>query len=253
MSVGESNHEYQGTFFDYINAGSLASARVVSPLLCGWFRPESLLDVGSGAGAWCKIWKEQGVSEVIGVDGEYVTAQSLLIPESDFVRRDLSKVFNLGKRFDLVTSLEVAEHVPARFAPIFVENLASHGDCIMFSAAVPGQGGEFHVNEQPLSYWRSLFSERGFRCFDAVRPAIAHHDSVEPWYRYNTLLYVKGDALDRLPAVVRDREIREGDEIPDVSPLAWRTRNAIIRNLPAPFVAKLVDLKHSVSRRLRQP
>jgi hypothetical protein len=116
---------------------------------------------------------------------------------------------------------------------------------------VPGQGGEFHVNEQPLSYWRSLFAEHGYRCFDAVRPAITRETSVEPWYRYNILLYARGDAIERLPAEVRALEISDSAEIPDVSPLGWRARNAIIRNLPAPVVNKLVAVKHAISRRVR--
>lgn len=253
MSGAESSHEYQGAFFDYINAGSLASARVVCPLLYGWLRPKSLLDVGSGAGAWCKIWKEQGIAEVLGVDGDYVATDSLLIPESDFLRRDLSKAFDVGQKFELVTSLEVAEHIQESSSRVFVENLVRHGDCVMFSAAVPGQGGEFHVNEQPLSYWRSLFAEHGYRCFDAVRSAISDQTAVEPWYRYNILLYARGEAIERLPAEVQAAELKDGAPIPDVSPLGWRARNAIIRSLPAPLVAQLVKIKHSISRRVRQP
>lgn len=252
MNAVDSSHEYKGDFFDYINAGSLASARVVSPLVSGWLKPQSLLDVGSGAGAWCKIWKEQGIPEVTGVDGEYVKTESLLIPEGDFLRRDLSAPFDLGRKFDLVTSLEVAEHVAEGSARIFVENLVRHGDCVMFSAAVPGQGGEFHVNEKPLSYWRALFLEHGYRCFDPVRPAIARAATVEPWYRYNILFYVRGETVLRLPEEIRANEVRAGSDIRDVSPLGWRARNAIIKSLPAPLVSKLVAVKHAVSRRVRR-
>ena len=65
MSANANTHEYADEFFDYINAGSLASARVVCPLVVDWLRPRSLLDVGSGAGAWCKIWKENGIETVV--------------------------------------------------------------------------------------------------------------------------------------------------------------------------------------------
>jgi len=249
MSAQAENHEYQDDFFSYINAGSLASARVVCPLLVSWFSPTSLLDVGSGAGAWCRIWGESGVRAVIGVDGDYVKTDSLLIEEENFERRDLSKSFDLNRRFDLVTSLEVAEHVDSKSAEIFVENLTQHGDVVMFSAAVPGQGGEFHVNEQPLSYWREKFAARGYRCFDAVRPKIAGEGDVEPWYRYNTLLYVKEALVAELPAEVLSTEVASSAEIVDNAPFSWRARNAIIRSLPQPLVDRLVTLKHDWTRK----
>ncbi len=252
MDADSSRHEYQGEFFDYINAGSLASAGVICPIVTSWFKPRRLLDVGCGAGAWCKVWRESGVEEVVGVDGEYVRDESLLIPRQTFVRRDLSGTFDLGSKFDLVTSLEVAEHVAEPHATTFVENLSRHGDTVLFSAAVPGQGGEFHVNEQPLQYWRDRFEALGYQCFDPLRPTVSKNPSVEPWYRYNTLLYVRGEALSRLPDEVSRTRVEPGQPIVDVAPATWRLRNAIIRTLPDSVVDVLVTVKHSASRRLRR-
>ncbi len=253
MSDPASKHEYQSDFFEYINSGSTASARLICPLIVDWLRPRSLLDVGCGAGAWCRVWKEQGLTEVIGVDGAYVDRTRLLLPEADFHARDLAQGFDLGRRFDVVTSLEVAEHVPGTSSRVFVENLVRHGDTVLFSAAVPGQGGEFHVNEQPLSYWRDIFREHGFRCFDPLRRLIGRQRQVEPWYRYNTLMYVRDAATSALPEAVRQWEIASDAAIPDLSPASWRARNAVLRNLPKPAVEVLVRLKHALVRRLREP
>lgn len=252
MDGYSSRHEYRGEFFDYINAGSLASAAVICPLLISWLGPTRLLDVGCGAGAWCKVWAESGVADVVGVDGQYVLDESLLIPKGSFHRTDLSARFDLERKFDLVTSLEVAEHVPEGSAGTFVENIARHGDCVLFSAAVPGQGGEFHVNEQPLQYWRERFEALGYQCFDPVRPVILKNPAVEPWYRYNTLLYARGDSLGMLPEAVRKTHVGRGTELSDLAPVTWRLRNAIIRTLPEPIVDGLVTLKHSASRRFRR-
>lgn len=242
-------HAYSNDFFDYINGGSLASARVVAPVLFSWLHPKSLLDVGCGAGAWCRVWSECGVDNAVGADGNYVDRDHLLIPSEEFHAQDLTQYFDLNSRFDLVTSLEVAEHIPEKFADIFVDNLVRHGDVVLFSAAVPGQGGEFHVNEQPLDYWREKFAARGYRCFDAVRPRIASSKEVEPWYRYNTLLYVKDVVVKDLPRVIVDSELQQGSRIPQLAPVSWRARNAVIRMLPQSMADQLVKLKHAWIRR----
>jgi hypothetical protein len=51
-------------------------------------------------------------------------------------------------RFDLALCLEVAEHLPAAAGDSLVRRLASVGARILFSAAIPGQGGRNHVNEK---------------------------------------------------------------------------------------------------------
>lgn len=246
-------HTYSNDFFDYINEGSLASARVIAPILMSWLHPNSLLDVGCGAGAWCKVWKECGINRVIGADGSYVDKDHLLISIEEFHAHDLTQPFDLHFRFDLVTSLEVAEHIPEEFADIFVGNLVKHGDVVLFSAAVPGQGGEFHVNEQPLDYWRAKFAAEGYRCFDPIRSCIFSNSRVEPWYRYNTLLYVRDVGAKNLPRAILDSEIGQGEPVSQIAPISWRVRNAIIRVLPKPLTYQLVKLKHAWARGRQRP
>ena len=151
-----------------------------------------------------------------------VETARLAMPAKHFAAFDLSRPFRLGRRFDLVQSLEVAEHIPPAQAEIFVDHLAAHGDVILFSAAVPGQGGEFHVNEQPYEYWRQKFAARGFLTFDFIRPRIAKVPEIEPWYRYNILLFVNEGALSRISSTVAETEVIDGKSIADVAPLLWR-------------------------------
>src|SRR4051794_37856528 len=182
-------HVYSTDFYDYIDAGSRASAEVVSGLILGEIKVKSLLDVGSGHGAWAAVWLKAGVKDVLAVDGDYVNRDQLAIPADKFIGHDLATALDLERKFDLVQSLEVAEHLPGSSAPGFVDNLVRHGDLILFSAAVPHQGGEHHVNEQPPEYWRKLFAERGYEVFDWLRPRLASHREVKPWYRFNSFLY----------------------------------------------------------------
>ena len=69
-----------------------------------------------------------------------------MIDADEFRAADLSQPIDLGRRFDVVQSLEVAEHLPSSRASEFIGTLTSHDPLVMFSAAVPGQGGEHHIN-----------------------------------------------------------------------------------------------------------
>lgn len=247
----EVDHEYQSKYYDYINAGSLASAKVICPIIINWFKPTSLVDIGCGAGAWCSIWKSSGIPNVIGVDGSYVETDSLLIEESSFIRQDLSQSFTLDKNFSLATSLEVAEHIPEAKADIFLNNITQCSDIIVFSAAPPGQGGEFHVNEQPLQYWKSKFEKQGYCCFDPLRKKIYKNNNIEPWYRYNTLIYIKKTITDQIPSEILDTEIKPNESILNYAPLSWRVRNKILFYLPECIKTLLVKTKHLYLRKFR--
>src|ERR1700721_696837 len=69
------------------------------------------------------------------------------------------------------------------------------------SAGPPGQGGEGHINCQPLSYWRKIFGELGFRMLDPFRPRLRDDRRVAWWYRQNAVLFVSPDAIAGNPAL----------------------------------------------------
>jgi SAM-dependent methyltransferase len=238
------NPVYDALFYEYQREGALISARLVVPLLHGALPIGSVLDVGCGAGAWLKAHEEAGVVDFAGIDGAYVDPALLVIDPARFQAVDIASPFELGRRFDLVQCLEVAEHVPGPHAPVLIDNLVRHGQSILFSAATPGQGGKGHVNERPLGYWRGLFEARGYAAFDYLRPRIAGDRRIEWWYRFNTLLYVQESATSSLPASVRDTRLPPGAPAPDFYPLAMRIRKLVLRTLPAPVVDRLAVMKH---------
>jgi SAM-dependent methyltransferase len=190
---------YNQTFFSDMAGSSGSSAAVVVPLLCEMFEPGSVVDVGCGTGEWLAAFQRQGVKDVQGLDGPWVDSAQLSIDATCFRAADLTDPPLLGRRFDLVTSFEVAEHLPERAAAPFVEYLTSLGDVVAFSAATPFQGGTSHLNEQWQDYWSQLFAARGYAAFDVVRPKIWFDPGVEFWYRQNLIVYVAAERSVALP------------------------------------------------------
>ena len=182
--------------------------------------------------------------------GAYVDPASMLIDRSQFAVADLAAGFELGRTFDLVQSLEVAEHLPASVGAKFIRTLVDHSrGFVLFSAAPPGQGGEHHINEQPYEYWRALFRELGYRAVDWVRPKLAGNRKISFWYRYNIMLYVSEAMLPSLPHGVRACALRDDQPIPDVSPFLFRVRKRIVHQLPASVTMALAHLKAQVNAR----
>ena len=180
--------------------GSGDSVKAVVPLVLDLAPIESVLDVGCGVGHWLAGFAEAGVSDLMGIDRDEVPVHLLQIPTSGIERVDLSRPFDLGRTFDLVVSLEVAEHLPAASADGFVASIAAHGDLVLFSAAIPGQGGVSHINEQWAHYWSALFAKSGFEVLDPIRPLIWDRDDVAYCYAQNCLVYARGEAFDALVA-----------------------------------------------------
>jgi SAM-dependent methyltransferase len=202
----------------------------------------SVVDFGCGQGAWLSVWAATGAS-VTGIDGPYVDRHHLLIDADDFHAADLAEPLDLVRQFDLVQSLEVAEHLPAAKAEQFVETLTAHGPCVLFSAAVPGQGGENHVNEQPLSYWRAFFRERCYAPVDYLRPLICDDPEIMRWYRCNIMLYVKDNAIASLPDPIRSCRVPDTEPLRDYWPLLYRLRHTLIGQLPSAVVDRISRTK----------
>lgn len=197
---------YGEDFYDYVNNTARASAEVVVPLLMEMLFPESVVDVGCGEGMWLSLFSACGVQKIVGMDGDYVQRQRLLIPEDCFFPTDLTQTFDHSERFSLAISLEVAEHLPESSARMFVSSLVRLADVVLFSAAIPGQGGTNHLHEQWPEYWTSLFEEHGYHVVDAIRPLIWSNDSVAVWYRQNMLIFSNEKCLNESSPLRAARE-----------------------------------------------
>jgi hypothetical protein len=203
----EPGEHYSDAFYSDIREGSLRSARRVLAVVRALLGPErigSVVDVGCGEGSWLAAASEVfAPSEILGIDGEHVLAASpLRISRARFAPHDLAREPGTlpaaaRRSWDLCLSLEVAEHLPPDAAGPFVRSLCGLAPIVLFSAAVPRQGGTLHLNEQWPGYWVERFAAHGFAPIDAIRPRIWADAEVKYWYQQNVLLFADPAAAAR--------------------------------------------------------
>lgn len=196
--TGNATPLYSDEFFASHWEGARQSARQVVPLVLDMVHPRTVVDVGCGIGAWLASFADAGIEDYLGVDQHWVPPRTLTIPRERFLEHDLEKPLALPRRFDLAVSVEVAEHLAPDCASTFITTLTGLAPVVLFSAAVPGQGGVHHVNEQWPEYWAELFAAEGYQPVDALRPLIWNNPRVEWWYQQNLMLYVETAQLSRL-------------------------------------------------------
>lgn len=149
--------------------------------------PISVIDIGCGLGEWAC-----GNPKYIGVD-HGIPKKRLLIPEKNYFDIDLTKGVYPNSddgKADLAICLEVAEHLPESCANDLISALCTRSDLVLFSAAIPNQGGMGHINEQWQTYWAEKFYSNGFGA--AICYPVKDNEAVDLWYRQNTILYKRG-------------------------------------------------------------
>ncbi|MCX7549368.1 class I SAM-dependent methyltransferase [Xanthomarina sp. F2636L] len=169
---------------------NLESPKEIVPIVMDLIKPKSVVDIGCGLGTFLYCFKLEGVKKVLGIDGPWINKELLnkYLSDNEFQIKDLEKSFTLEDKYDLVISLEVAEHISEEASEIFVMNLISSGKTILFSAATPFQGGQNHINEQWPTYWEKKFLKHGYIMHDIIRPLIWDNTKIFTWYKQNTFI-----------------------------------------------------------------
>lgn len=175
----------------YISRSSdvMKDASILVPILIDLFQPDSVIDVGCACGEWLSVFKEKGIDNVYGVDSNWIDKSLLRIPVEQFLSHDLSKSLNIENVFDLVLCLEVAEHLPLTSSDVLINSLIRLGPVIVFSAAIPYQGGYHHINEQWQSFWADKFRAKGYIVIDCLRELL-WNQPISFWYSQNFLIFV---------------------------------------------------------------
>lgn len=183
--------KYNEDFYKYIEQ-TRKDEEIVIPFILQWISPKSIVDFGCAEGAWlAEALKQNSSIDILGLDGSYVDRNRLKIPKENFKAVDLRQSISTEKKYDLAISLEVAEHLEQEFADIFIDNITRVSDQVLFSAAIPGQGGEHHVNEQWQSYWIEKFEKRGYYCDYSIRNYFWNEPQISSWRRQNLLFFSK--------------------------------------------------------------
>ena len=251
---------YTRQFYERLDSGCRRSAERVVPMVVELVHPESVVDIGCGTGAWLAEFRRFGVREVLGVDGAWVPKELLHIAADEFTVWDFNVPLHLDRQFDLVVSLEVAEHLPESSAEAFVVSLTSLGPVILFSAAVPGQGGDGHVNEKPLVWWEALFASHGYWCHRNFGAQFANDRQVEWWYSRNMVFFIRGGQMFPVGKSISESPGLPGEAVYDEHPNGNHVRLEDIQPvvmtcaLTMPYVTEFVaSYLEQIGDRLPQP
>ncbi len=187
--------QYDKSFFINRRALAQASAKSILKIIWPLTQPKSALDIGCATGIWLAECSNNGATTIKGVDGPWVPIDELEIDANNFQIHDLSQSTPaIEGEYDIALCIELAEHLTEESGKQLVKLLTSQAEVILFSAAIPGQGGTGHINENKQSYWHEFFSAYHFECFDVIRPHIWDDSGVNVIYKQNMLLYVKTDS-----------------------------------------------------------
>ncbi len=122
--------------------------------------PTTVLDAGCASGYLVAALRDRGVS-AYGIDiSDYAISK---------VREDIKPYCKVGsiiepldKKYDLIISIEVIEHLSAKDGRLAIENLCKFTEDFIFTSTPTGYGEPSHFNVNPTYYWAKIFASCGF-------------------------------------------------------------------------------------------
>jgi hypothetical protein len=202
-------------------------------------RFKSVLDLGSSCGPLLREMSNlKKFKKIVGVDCSKDAEQLWVADEAEFFRKDMNEVFDLNYKFDLITCLEVAEHIEKTQSVIDNINNHAHDETVLIlSAAPPDQPSRGHVNCRPYTDWMYDFMNCGWFYSHKATATFAYligkknqseNKRAIPLYYLNSMIFVKrlsymespeeqiknnknSDVINKLESV--EKEIRDIKEI----------------------------------------
>ena len=195
-------------YIHHENVHNSQSPKQIVPTLINLFNPKSVADIGCGLGTFLHEFKNNGVEDFIGIDGPWVDKEKLSkhISLDHFKMMNFEQNISLNKRYDLAICLEVIEHIEEKYTDRMVQNLTDISDIVVFSAAIPFQGGQNHINEQWLDYWQKKFEKKNYSLFDIIRPMIWNNPDIFYWYKQNIVVFINNNRKDIIESLGNSTE-----------------------------------------------
>lgn len=182
---------FSSSIFDYDYAA-------IAETIIKEYQPKRIIDFGCGTGDLAKAFASRGVT-VEAIDG-YSTPDFSGYSNLRFTKVDLNNITatqtflnQLETKFDLAISIEVAEHLNPDVSSSFIEWMTSMADVIVFSAAVPSQDGDGHINCRSRSDWYQFIKQHNFVIADTLRQYFTSNSRLGLWHKLNIVDYVQKD------------------------------------------------------------
>lgn len=186
------------------------------------FSPKKVIDLGCWLWLFVKVFQDKWI-DAVWVDGDWTKNEKVIIKEDSFIVKNLEEYCNFDKKYDLAVSLEVAEHLNEKSADIFVKTLVSCSDYIIFSAAIPWQWWQNHINEQSPTYWEEKFNKEWYKFYDVFRHVFWSDEDIFWWYKQNIFLVAKDwvkiptTLVERCPRFIVHPELYNEKNIDNIS------------------------------------
>lgn len=123
-------------------------------------RPSRVLDLGCAKGFLVEALRDRGV-EAWGADiSEYAISEVRFDVRSFCSVRSVTEP--IPDRYDLVTCIEVLEHLSEEEGRTAIQNMTAAADAVLFSSTPADTREPTHVNVRPVLHWLKLFRDCSF-------------------------------------------------------------------------------------------
>ena len=190
---------YGNRYYEFSELHNTPSYTYIAKAVTKQLGKRSLVDVGCGNGGISAAFVAQGCSHIAAFD---YSASAVQIAQSRGLNRverlDITTCDAIPAQAELCVCIEVAEHLPERFADHLCQLLTPVAPVLVFTAAPPGQGGRWHLNEQPREYWILRFESLGMHYDEAATTAIRgnFNEEIVAHYSENLMVFKRGQIVE---------------------------------------------------------
>ena len=148
--------------------------------------PKKVVDIGCGPGTYVYSLRDNGIN-AYGYDIDD------RVDGKDYLKK--LSLFEINDKSDVVICLEVAEHIETSLSDSIVDSIirnVNDDGIIIWTAAIPGQGGVGHINCQKKEYWEEKFISRGFHRDCAIESNLLEYIRSGPymgWFLQNLMVF----------------------------------------------------------------